>query len=196
MTQLTVGSGDTSPQPPNRSRTDCSGQLELHKISLVYICPPSKTCTPPEPGNGQRKPPQTPPTLLTTSFSFSRAAFSKTDRHQNCFFPQAITLGNIWPFLFSAVPHYCSMLLWLLLWLLLSFCVLHIYCKSNLRPETNSLSVDYDSDYDSIVNNSTLWKRSPFSDLNMLIIQTIFKQWQKNLTFILFMICNKSGSQC
>src|SRR4029434_6447432 len=49
-------------RPPNWIRTDSNGQSGLQKRSSVPTCPPSKTCTPPESGNGQEKSLQTPHT--------------------------------------------------------------------------------------------------------------------------------------
>ena len=65
-------------RPPNWIGIDSSGQSGLQERSSVPTCPPSKTCTPPESGNGQEKSLQTPHTLDTT-YSNSSPLVGATD---------------------------------------------------------------------------------------------------------------------
>ena len=58
--------------------TDSNGQSGLQKRSSVPTCPPSKTCTPPESGNGQEKSLQTPHTP-DTNYSNSSPLVDATD---------------------------------------------------------------------------------------------------------------------
>src|SRR4029434_2282583 len=55
----------------NKMHFGYNGQSGLQKRSSVPTCPPSKTCTPPESGNGQGKSLQTPHILDLTYFNFS-----------------------------------------------------------------------------------------------------------------------------
>src|SRR4029434_1396242 len=57
---------------------DSNGQSGLQKRSLVPTCPPSRTCTPPESGNGQEKSLQTPHTP-ETNYSNSSPLVDATD---------------------------------------------------------------------------------------------------------------------
>src|SRR4029434_445077 len=70
------------------------------KRSLVPTCPPSKTCSPPESGNGQEKSLQTPHTL-DTNYSNSSPLVDATD-HCSPKPPDTKTVSS------PSLSHYCT----------------------------------------------------------------------------------------